>query len=131
MRDRLELVESKIGYQIQWYLGDDQEEGAALGDSMGITETIDRFVERVQAEMDSDAMQQFEHYVAELAACKSTGCLRNVSSGVLYWETKNEATVALRAARLAVKLYQANIPWPEWAKTAVANGWKAPKGWKP
>jgi hypothetical protein len=50
---------------------------------------------------------------------------------LLVFETYTAATKALRAARAAIKSHKAAKPWPEWAITASAHGWKPPKGWAP
>lgn len=50
---------------------------------------------------------------------------------VFVFDSKASATQALRAARAAVKLTKAATPWPDWAITAAAHGWAAPKTWKP
>jgi hypothetical protein len=42
-----------------------------------------------------------------------------------------QADAAVRAAFKADAAEQAGKPWPDWAKTAAANNWKPPKGWKP
>lgn len=58
--------------------------------------------------------------------------------GAMYWDDEQSATRALRAARAAVKAHRAAVkaekagkPWPDWAKTAKAQGWREPKGWTP
>jgi hypothetical protein len=49
----------------------------------------------------------------------------------LYWYTRSAASKALAAAKAALTVHRSAKPWPEWAKQALAAGWKAPKGWKP
>ena len=47
------------------------------------------------------------------------------------WETTAQAKKALAVARLALKNFRADAPWPAWAVQAKAAGWKPPKGWMP
>lgn len=54
------------------------------------------------------------------------------SEGTMLFETKSDATKALRAARAALRAAKsATNPMPAWAIKASAEGWKPPKGWKP
>ena len=51
-----------------------------------------------------------------------------------HWRTLDKALRALRTANAAARRVRAEAErsaWPEWARTARANGWRAPKGWKP
>ncbi len=50
--------------------------------------------------------------------------------GDFQWETEAAAKRALKKAEAALKAAQANKPYPEWAKQALAAGWKPPRGWK-
>lgn len=61
-------------------------------------------------------------------AIRGSGIDCGNSSRAFVFESERDARRALRAARAAVK---AGKVWPEWATTAVANGWSPPKGWKP
>jgi hypothetical protein len=45
-----------------------------------------------------------------------------------FWDSKKSVTIALRAARAAVKAFRIGKPLPEWAITALAHGWTQPKG---
>ena len=47
------------------------------------------------------------------------------------WETRGDAQRALRAAKAALLDARSKVPLPDWAKQALAAGWKMPKGWKP
>jgi hypothetical protein len=48
-----------------------------------------------------------------------------------YWEQRSDAQQALTLAKLRIKEAKDKKPWPQWAREAVAHGWKAPKGWTP
>lgn len=69
--------------------------------------------------------EEWEHWAASKAARGATGVKYDGTSA--YWETKNEATGALRLARAALKQER---ELPAWAKTALEQGWKPPRGWK-
>jgi hypothetical protein len=67
----------------------------------------------------------WEHWVA----CKVAAESGAVSTGPGYsWETQSEAKKVAAQVRATIR---AGRGLPEWAKTAAANGWKPPKGWKP
>lgn len=101
------------GYRICWSLDDGDDLGAYLGDERDIT----------KLDMTN------EHHVATKAALDS-GPSGTDWKG-FYWESKAHAKRALIAAKAAIKLMRSSIPWPEWAKIALAAGWKPPKGWEP
>lgn len=45
-----------------------------------------------------------------------------------YWLSESDAREVAKACRAALR--SAPKPMPEWAKTALHEGWKPPKGWK-
>lgn len=49
--------------------------------------------------------------------------LRGLARGLLI--------LSRAATKQAQSEEDADRPWPEWAETARANGWKPPKGWRP
>lgn len=112
MKDRLVIEEERRGYRyfIAWYLADDGDIGALLGDTHPHNGTD-------------------EHDIASRAAHEASE--GTIESSGYFWETKAQATTALRAANAALKVARSKIPLPEWAKRALAAGWKMPKGWKP
>ncbi len=114
MADKLVVVEEKYLYYIQWELDDGDDLGAYL----------------CQNKMDGTGevptdRQEWEHWTA-------SGAVRNTEGGAFdfkgaYWESEKQAIAALRIAKEALKQER---PMPDWAKTALAAGWKPPKGWK-
>jgi hypothetical protein len=68
----------------------------------------------------------WEIWMTEQAAAFLKPDGRDDHSGY-FWESKSAALAALRTIKAALKQER---PLPEWAKTALAHGWKAPKGWK-
>lgn len=111
---RLVLDEDRHGlFRIHWYIPEDGDLGACLGDY------------RLNATSDEDT----EHRAAtEGAIALNTG---ELDADGLYWYTRSAASKALTAAKAALTVHRSAKPWPEWAKQALAAGWKAPKGWKP
>lgn len=107
------IDDGRYKYRLGWFA--DGEEGGWLGqdprDGKG-TPPVDR--------------DSWEHWAASKAVGELTSTERDVSG--FYWESDKAARFALRAAKLALKHKR---PLPSWAKTAIANGWKPPKGWKP
>lgn len=129
-KDRWDIEEHFDGYLIGWYFADDEEFGLHLGEDSA---TDDVLRARLEREQDLD---EREVLVAELVG-REKAEERN-SMGQLQWLSKGKAKEALREIRHHIKVdaeqfkaRQLAKPWPEWALTAVENGWKPPKGWKP
>lgn len=53
------------------------------------------------------------------------------STGEAYWSSKRRAALAMRMARLVSREMEDGVPWPRWAKQAIAEGWKPPRRWRP
>jgi hypothetical protein len=110
MACKLDIVEYGYRFKLAWF--EDGEEGGFLGqdpdDGTGKPPVL---------------RESWEHWAASKA-------VRPASRDDLgfFWESIGEARSALAKARAALKFER---PLPEWAQTAIANGWKAPKGWKP
>ena len=115
-QERLVLDEDRHGlFRIFWYFPDEGDTGACLGD----------YLLSPSASRQDDT----EHRIAtESAKALNTG---ELDSDGLYWYTRSAASKALAAAKAALTIHRSARPWPEWAKQALAAGWKAPKGWKP
>lgn len=116
MKDTL-IIGQRMGesgrHRIQWafpdgelggYLGQDKNDGSE------------------DPPEDKDA---WDHWAASKAVMGLPGADRDGTS--TFWETEAAARVALRLAKAALKQVK---PLPDWAKTALAEGWKPPKGWK-
>jgi hypothetical protein len=73
--------------------------------------------------LDDDAV-----YLLALAAVTESTC----DSFGFYWESKEEASLALKKVKDAVKRLPSPISkWPPWAYKAWASGWRPPLGRKP
>lgn len=122
MKDRLILSEYTNGHQhrIAWFIVEHGEEGAVLGE--------DEYTEADLAKCVGRRVGEWEHVAATIAVSKIAGVQHDRRG--YYWESRKDASSALRAARAAIKDRSAK-PWPEWAVKASAEGWKPPKGWAP
>lgn len=110
MAAHLEIMSHQFGYAIGWF---DDEDGDVAGDLC----------------LGEHVSDDEEHRIASLAASEFSP--DNRDQGVFVWDSKSRATKALLLARSMVKAYKDGKPWPDWAKTAVSEGWKPPKGWEP
>lgn len=99
--------------RIIWYFPDEGEEGATIGEDpkagLGDPPT------------DRD---DWEDWCANKVA-REANAERDRKG--FFWDSAAAASAVLRQIREALKQ---DRPLPEWAKTALAEGWKAPKGWK-
>jgi len=119
-KDHLFITDGDHGqYRLQWYIAEYDDYGSIVGEG-----SPPEFVERDSD--DEDALVNWECWKSHEVAAKSKGVQKD--SGGFYWESKSLAQAALKLINAELK---ADRPLPEWAKTAIANGWKAPKGWKP
>lgn len=114
MKDKLIVDNIARGWRIVWEL-EDGDIGADLNpaDCKG------------KAPSSDEERGNWEHHVA----CETAGTTPEVlkDDRGFYWETEAQARRALRIIKEALKQ---DRPMPEWAKTALAAGWKPPKGWK-
>lgn len=115
----LGLVEDmwERGWSIGWF--DVQPDGSSRMDVL-LGEPIS----------DKDAITHRQNIAALRGAqrVKVTCCS---TSGAYIWETKKHAARAMRLARAELKAIQTGRPFPDWAKQALAEGWKPPRRWRP
>lgn len=119
-----------------WYIAwfDEGDEGGELNphDARSADEAVRRWRENTS---DDSLLADAEHKTACRAILDMKDPNREAlavdSHKAFEWESEKRAHAAMRVARVAIKMLREKTPWPEWAKTALANGWKAPKGWKP
>jgi hypothetical protein len=114
MADRLIVSEEKYRFRIQWEIDD--------GDDLGgfLCQSADDGV----GESPKDSAD-WEHWTASRAVRSSPGI--QIDAFGAWWESRKEATAALRMAKEALKQKR---PLPDWAEKALAEGWTPPKGWK-
>lgn len=108
------MIDENDYFYIAWYLPDDDDLGAYLGDSGD-----------PQGESPDDR-DEWEVWTA----CKAVQpfALHRSATGFAF-ETEAIVRRALRAANEA--LNRGGGPWPEWAIRAQDAGWTPPKNWKP
>ena len=124
-KDRLVVSDERERIGIYWECYDEElgwELGAALGERLDVSGIIG--VPRLDR-------GDWEWVTAETAAaefCKEHGVLHS-ARGPWEFDSFSQAKKCLRHVKLALKQDQGR-ELPEWAKTALAAGWKPPKGWK-
>jgi hypothetical protein len=104
------------GYALIWFI--DGEEGLRIGEDWHTLLDVSK---------ESVDVEQREDWVcAHIAFSFSPDYLEPF----FLWDSRSRAADALRAIKSALKMHRANKPLPEWAQTALAQGWKPPKNWK-
>lgn len=117
--EKLIIEECNEGYYLVWYFPEEEDLGGCLGDS-----------DYAENSLAKSKNQDERETIAAHFAAKALSDFKSPRYGFIF-ETKSKAKAALTAANAAIKVQRSEKPWPEWAKTALAAGWKAPKGWKP
>jgi len=113
MADRLVVFEKQNVYRIGWYLQEEQDMGATLG-------------EEDKREFSKDEWD----YKLAIETIEALPDVEKDKDGY-FWESRKEAQEVLKQIKTAIKSYQSGVKMPDWAKKALAAGWKPPKGWKP
>jgi hypothetical protein len=111
MKDRLMVVDDRSVYRIQWYLAEEGDMGATLGEG-----TVPKVATSPPGSDD------WQHEIASIAAGASDGVSRDCRG--FFWETRAAASSALKATKAAMK----NQPLADWESKALAAGWKPPRG---
>jgi len=104
-------------YRLSWYLPEDQDFGGSVGDSV-----------YTEADLKTAAADDVDCVVAYLTASKLDGVQKDYNG--FFWESRSQAQAALRIVKAAIAA-GVDRPIPDWAQKALAEGWRAPKGWKP
>lgn len=107
---------------IQWIC--DGDDGGCLGEDV-----------YTRADIATADEESWNHVVANVVAAEmlpqfGDAARRDGMCGYIF-DREADARAVLRAIKTEWKSLKSSRPWPEWAKTAAANGWKAPKGWQP
>ncbi len=117
---KIDVFEERRGYVLRWIVDDD------CGDEIG---ELDPPTDMPT----SNALGERENWIAYKAAEPFAELNKGKYEGFTF-ESLTKATAALRAVRAAFRAddaAQQGTPWPAWAVTAQAAGWKPPRGWKP
>lgn len=134
MKTWIDLVTLRNGeYAIAWHDEEDGE-GARLG---GSGETLEQLETELARAKEQREREQYEWTYVEIETLKNA---LKLGGHLVPWDgwrfptgyaAKRGLGIA-RAARKAAKFaFDEGREMPEWAKQALAAGWKAPKGWKP
>lgn len=127
---------------IQWTDGDENGgcvgENSALRDPDQIEEARKAAIEKYRAATDPEEKTNARadllevNLYAEVHDLIKRGKVHPGEDGGFYsFESEAQAAGVISRGKSTTKMQLSDIPWPEWAQTALANGWKAPKGWKP
>lgn len=128
-------------YALVWF--EDGEEGATVGQEfypskgrskLAIQQTTNALAERLAKKIDNKEGAEF--LTVEIAVAKFVLSLESdqydLVRGGFSFESRELVKRAMGEAKAALKaLKEGGDPWPEWARIALANGWRPPKGWKP
>lgn len=81
--------------------------------------------------ISGDNRLSHQQNIAALRGAQRVRVVCSSTSGAYIWESKKQAARAMRLARAELKAIQTGRPFPEWAKQALAEGWKPPRRWRP
>ena len=132
MADQLVVIEARgeDGFILAWSLDDGDEIGGFIGDENPSSEAI---LSNLGAAKKSGREDDVIHWLA-YQACRSlpesSGVWHDSANGFVFPEKKLASSV-LRQIKVELQAWRSGKPWPEWAKTAAAAGWKPPKNWHP
>lgn len=128
-KSKLEVIEEAGAYWISWYFPDEDDYGSCLGDA-GPSCPYTR--EQVKAEQDPEERESMAFAIAAYSIALPTKPYSGQKLGYgFWWESRRDAEAALRQIKAEAKAILQGAGLPEWAKTALAHGWKPPRGWKP
>jgi len=114
----LGIDEQDGAWRVAWYLPEDEDFGAYVGD---------RDVSEYTGGSDEKKKARWEIMTAD-AAAKPFADGRKDMYGYRF-DSEKQARLAMLAANTS--LLNSGAPMPDWAVKATAAGWKPPKGWKP
>ena len=113
----LGIDEQEGAFRLAWYLPEDEDFGAYVGD---------RDVSKDTGGSDEDKKARWEISVADAAAAPFADGGKDMYG--YRFDSEKRARLALLAANTS--LLNSGAPMPEWAVKATEAGWKPPKGWK-
>jgi hypothetical protein len=103
------------------YLGDDREEDVQGGSSVKHAHPFE--VQPRSQDLDEDKIL-WEIWTVDRTIALTKA--KHDTSG-FWWDEEKPARAALKLAKEALKQER---EMPEWARIALQQGWKPPKGWK-
>lgn len=114
MKDHLTVAEGRYNYHLAWYLADEEDIGAYVGESHLVGKEPDR----------ASQPDEWEVWTANRIAREDPD--HDEDEMGFYWESKAAAQRVLTKINLALK---AKRPLFDWEQKALDAGWKPPKGW--
>lgn len=123
-KDKLIVLEDRTGeFVIAWWLAEEDEAGELLGDRKHDRENLES--------PDRDAFECAAAYFEGIEAARATGAYKRSARDPWVWDSRSKAAAALSIIKAGISARRRSRTIPEWAKTAIAHGWKPPKGWAP
>lgn len=116
--EKLVVYEHNGNYYIGWYLPDEEDIGATLGEDLT---TINK----------ATTEEGVDDHVIATKYLMSLDCDHDTFG--YYWESKTKAQKILREINAQIKMKLGNpgiSEMPDWAQKALAEGWTPPKDWK-
>jgi regulator of RNase E activity RraB len=115
-KEKLKIYEHGSVFRIGWYIPEDEDFGATLGEDLSCIEYYD----------DTD----LDHVIITKYLMSKKDI--EIDGFGYYWESRSAASKILKELKdyLVVAMASQKKELPEWALTALENGWKPPKGWK-
>lgn len=133
----IDIFENGNLLYVAWVDEDDGGPGAWIGQEMKASE--ESLLRDKKARLADGEWEMFSYYALELEARKIIDSFEDSVTanefGYLFDRTsdakkmKAKMVAALKLAK--VEFDNREVEMPEWAKMALAAGWKKPKGWKP
>ena len=120
----LVVIDTEHGCHFAWH--DGSEECANIGelcaaDRRGKLRVVHKSKDPERMSVEQAAVDRFN----------SEGCNLYFRDGVIYAMNATAAAALRRTLQMARKAMRGTKKMPAWARTALANGWKAPRGWEP
>lgn len=115
-KDKLQVFEGNFGFYVAWFLADECDGGARLGDGYS-----------GRSRPPPENREDYECWLSERVAYEIAADAYVPGRGVYLWDSRTEASRVLRVINERLKQPR---DLPDWAKKALAEGWKPPKGWQ-
>ena len=117
-------------WRIVWYIEEEGELGLILGADVRSPGEQKKMMADDPFSKKNKETENTDHVLYTQAALENLKGVDIDEEGFVF-ESKSHAVNSIRVIREAARARIANRPLPEWAITALANGWKMPKGWVP
>lgn len=112
-------------FRISWFLGDEADLGATLGDSLPLAKY--RHFNKTGTFKSNEDL----HVLATILCMTYDAKLPARDIDGFFWEFKTQAKAVLKYVASSMKVISQAKSWPAWALKAKAAGWTPPKNWVP